>query len=59
MIENINRPDEPQSNIASKFLTRFDEEGFFTFQTFADCKTNNTLVTAQRRPKLSALSTDF
>lgn len=41
MIENINRPDEPQPNIASKFLTRFDEEGFFTFQTFADCKTSN------------------
>lgn len=41
MIENINKLDEPHPNITSKFLTRFDEEGFFTFQTFADCKTNN------------------
>lgn len=41
MIENINRPYESHLNIASKFLTRFDEEGFFTFQTFADCKTSN------------------
>lgn len=39
MIENINKLDEPNPNIASKFLTRFDEEGLYTFQTFNDCKT--------------------
>ncbi len=40
MIENINRPDEPHPDMASQFLTRFDEERIFTFQTFADCKTS-------------------
>lgn len=38
MIENIYRPDEPNPHIASTFLSRFDEEGIFTFQTFDDYK---------------------
>ena len=38
MIEDINRRHEPNPAIASQFLTRFDEDEVFTFQTFDDCK---------------------
>ncbi len=38
MFEDINRRHEPNPAMASQFLTRFDEDGVFTFQTFDDCK---------------------
>lgn len=38
VIEDINRPCKPNPALASQFLTRFDEDAIFTFQTFDDSK---------------------
>lgn len=38
VIEDINKLYKPNPTLTSKFLTRFDEDAIFTFQTFDDCK---------------------